>query len=133
MKELILSYGEFYHVTSRTLWDECISTTGLDPAKGAECCAGRCEPATFLCTREKLDKSISMIGSKYDDQEELVIVRILASDLIGKHLIGDITYQRGIQDLETSLNETGNMGCLDLIPTDEFDDMQIIKNLNKML
>jgi hypothetical protein len=133
MEELVLSFGEFYHVTCRGLWEEGISRTGLDPTKGAECCAGRCDPSVFLCTRQKLEKSISMIGSKFCDQDELVVVTIDARALLGKRLIGDVTYQRAVPNLETSLREAGNMGCLDPIRPDEFTRVEFIKNLDRIL
>jgi hypothetical protein len=128
---LIRSYGEFYHVTPRTLWEEGVSRTGLDPAKGAECCAGRCEPSVFLCTRDKLAESIRMTGTRHNHEDELAIVGVDARRLIRKRLIGDCTYQRDVPDLETSLKAASNLACLDMIRVDELRLVDIVTNDEK--
>jgi hypothetical protein len=128
---LIRAYGEFFHVTPRTAWEDGVSHTGLDPAKGAECCAGRCEPSVFLCTGEKLAESIRMTGTRHNHEDELAILRIDARTLAKKRLIGDCTHQRGIPDLETSLTVTGNLACLDTIRVDELSLADIVTNEEK--
>jgi len=131
VKELLEAHGPFYHVTCRSAWVEGISQQGLDPRMGAECCAGRSERMTFLCTRAKLATTIRLAGTKFYQDDELAVIRIEPGALVGKNLSADVTFGRGIQELEASVRDVGNLGCFDAISADEITLEAIIDNPEK--
>ncbi|WP_406698247.1 hypothetical protein V5E97_05260 [Singulisphaera sp. Ch08] len=104
---------------------------GLNAEMGRECYAGRCESMVFLCTPDKLEATTVMIGNKYNHEDEFAIIRVEAELLLTKRLSADATFEGGIEDMERSVREVGNLGCFDSILVEELSLERFIPNPEK--
>jgi hypothetical protein len=122
-RDIILSYGLFYHATAVTNWAN-ISVDGLKPtAAGYELTGCKGRPLICLSIPKMKHKWVSAIADKYDGMD-IAILEIPAEVIANRSFALDKTsaelkfqsQRLGTDDFKMLLDAVGDFVCFDPIP-----------------